>query len=117
MGVHWHTIWTVLFGWPGTWGAGGNMVAWVICGAISFGWLRAKLHAHHVAQLAQAARHHKEQLAQAAEHQKALAQQAARQHEQVLDRVDAHHEALKAHLTATLRLPAKQPRAAAKEGT
>ena len=116
MSVHWHTIWTVLFGWPGTWGAGGNMVAWVICGAISFGWLRAKLRAHHVAQMAQAARHHKEQMALAAAHQAELKRQADRHHAQSLDQLEAHHDALKAHLTATLRLPAKRP-AAAKEGT
>lgn len=72
------TILEALFGWPAAWGTGGNLIAWVICGAISFGWLRAKLHAHHVAQMAQSARHHKELMAQA----------------------DTHHQELKAYLTA-----------------
>jgi hypothetical protein len=66
-----------LFG-PGTWGTGGNMVAWVICGFIGFGWLHAKQKAQHVQVLAQAARHHKELMAQAA----------------------THHQELKAHVTA-----------------
>jgi hypothetical protein len=34
-----------LFG-PGTWGTGGNLVAWILCGAVAAGWLRAKLKAH-----------------------------------------------------------------------
>lgn len=34
-----------LFG-PGTWGTGGNLVAWVLCGAVAGLWLRAKLKAH-----------------------------------------------------------------------
>lgn len=29
-----HLLW-ILFG-PGTWGSGGNMVAWVLCGIITF---------------------------------------------------------------------------------
>lgn len=66
-----------LFG-PGTWGTGGNLVAWVICGAVAAVWLRAKLKAHHLAELAQAARHHKELMAQAA----------------------TQHQELKAHITA-----------------
>jgi hypothetical protein len=31
--MHYRTILLDLFG-PGTWGAGGNLVAWVICGAL-----------------------------------------------------------------------------------
>jgi hypothetical protein len=102
MSVHWHTIWTVLFGWPGTWGAGGNMVAWVICGVISFGWLRAKMRAHHVAQLAQAARHQKELRDQAEAHHLELRRLAEKHHLQALDRLEAHHEALKAHVTSAI---------------
>lgn len=25
-------IWHALFGWPGSWGTAGNLVAWVVCG-------------------------------------------------------------------------------------
>lgn len=32
--MHWHAILLDLFG-AGTWGAGGNMVAWVLCGALT----------------------------------------------------------------------------------
>lgn len=55
-----HLLW-ILFG-PGTWGSGGNMVAWVICGCIGFSWLHAKEKARHLAKMAQAARHHQDQL-------------------------------------------------------
>lgn len=77
-----------LFG-PGTWGTGGNMVAWVICGAIGFGWLHAKEKARHLAKMAQAERHHTEQLAQATEQHNALRRLA-----------EAHHQELKDHITA-----------------
>lgn len=103
-----HLLW-VLFG-PATWGAGGNMVAWVICGAIGGAWVRAKLAAHHRGLKAQAERHHAEQMALARTHQQELRTQAERHHLQALDRLEASHDALKAHLTATLRLPVKQPR-------
>jgi len=79
----------VLFG-PGTWGAGGNMVAWVICGGLGFAWMHLKAEARHAEALAQAAVHHAERLALAAE----------------------HHEALRAHVTATAQ--ARTPRPAAK---
>lgn len=32
--MHWRTILLDLFG-AGTWGAGGNMVAWVLCGVLT----------------------------------------------------------------------------------
>jgi chorismate synthase len=88
-----------LFG-PGTWGAGGNLVAWVICGAIGAVWLRAKLRTHHLALMAQAALHHQERMDQAKVQHNVLVQQAARHQIELLDRADAHHEALKAHVTA-----------------
>ena len=114
--VHWagHLLW-ILFG-PSTWGSGGNMVAWVICGAIGGLWVRARLRAHHLTQVALANRHHAELKAQATAHQNELKQLTERRHNEAMDRIDAHQEALKAHLTATLRLPAKRP-AASKEGT
>lgn len=31
--MHWHAIILALFG-SGTWGAGGNLIAWVICGVL-----------------------------------------------------------------------------------
>jgi hypothetical protein len=68
-----------LFG-QGTWGAGGNLVAWVLCGAIAGAWLRARLKA----QEALARLHHQQKMAQAL----------------------AHHDALVAHVTATATLAA-----------
>lgn len=38
------------------------MAAWVICGALSFGWMHSKNKAMHRARLKQAEDHHKEQL-------------------------------------------------------
>jgi hypothetical protein len=61
-----HVLW-ILFG-PGTWGAGGNMVAWVICGALGFGWLHAKEKARHLAKMTQAQKHHQEQMELAERH-------------------------------------------------
>ena len=57
----------VLFG-AGTWGAGGNLVAWVLCGAIAAAWLRAKLRA----QAALARLHHQQKMDQASEHHEEL---------------------------------------------
>lgn len=58
--LHWlgHLLW-ILFG-PGTWGSGGNMVAWVICGGIGFTWMHVKAEARHAEALVQQARHHQE---------------------------------------------------------
>ena len=50
-----------LFG-PGTWGTGGNMVAWIICGCIGFGWLHSKEKARHLAHMDKLEQHHKEVL-------------------------------------------------------
>lgn len=49
-----------LFG-PGTWGTGGNLVAWVLCGTVAAVWLRAKLKAHE----ALARLHHQQAMAEA----------------------------------------------------
>lgn len=56
-----HLLW-ILFG-PSTWGAGGNMVAWVICGALGFGWLHSKEKARHLIRMQQAEKHHQAQMA------------------------------------------------------
>ena len=77
-----------LFG-SGTWGAGGNMVAWVLCGGLGFGWLHSKEEARHLAKMAQATLNHQELLDQAQAH-----------HEALLAQAQEHHEALKAHVTA-----------------
>jgi hypothetical protein len=61
-----HILW-ILFG-PSTWGAGGNMVAWVICGVLGFGWLHAKEKARHLAKMTQAQKHHQEQMELAEKH-------------------------------------------------
>jgi hypothetical protein len=56
-----HLLW-ILFG-PSAWGTGGNMVAWVICGVLGFGWLHSKEKARHVVRMKQAERHHEAQMA------------------------------------------------------
>ena len=83
-------VFSNLFGWPGTWGTGGNLVAWVICGGAAAVWLRAKLKAHHLAEMAQARKHHAELLAQAQEHHDATQRLLA-----------AHCTELKQHITDT----------------
>jgi hypothetical protein len=83
-----HLLW-VLFG-PQTYGAGGNMVAWVICGLIAGAWLQGRLKAHE----ALARLHHQQKMAQS----------------------QANHDALIAHVTATATLAvtaAEQPPPAA----
>jgi uncharacterized protein HemX len=77
-----------LFGWPATWGTGGNMVAWVICGAIGGGWLHGKEQARHLQKMAQAARHHTEQM-----------QQLTAQHLELRQQLAAHTAAIKDHVT------------------
>jgi ribosomal protein S11 len=91
-------IWTwrsVLFG-AGTWGAGGNMVAWVICGGIGFANVRARDKAHHAAAMLLAKTHHAERMYQAdAHHQEAMAQ-AAEHHAAVRQHLDQHGAAIAA---------------------
>lgn len=98
--IHWplHLLW-IAFG-PATWGAGGNMLAWALCGGLAFAWLHAKEKARHLALKAQAERHHQELLAAAQAHHNALRHLAVKHQAELLDRADAHHEALKAHVTA-----------------
>jgi hypothetical protein len=55
-----HLLW-ILFG-PSTWGAGGNMAAWVICGSLGFGWLHSKEKARHLLRIKQAQDHHEKQM-------------------------------------------------------
>lgn len=80
-------FWTTLFG-PGTWGSGGNMVAWVICGAISFTWLHFQEKARHLAQLALARQHHQEQMDQAISHHEQQMEQASRHHDILTRRLE-----------------------------
>jgi len=96
-----------LFG-PGTWGTGGNMVAWVICGIFAALWLRSKMKAQHAVAAALARLHHKEMKEQAAEQHAELRKLAETHHQEMLDRADVHHEALKAHVTAAAK-PARKP--------
>jgi hypothetical protein len=88
-----------LFG-PGTWGTGGNLVAWILCGVLAGLWLRARMKAHHLAQLALAARHHRDKTTQAQSHHEQLLGQAAEYQQQLLDQAHSHHQALKAHVAA-----------------
>jgi hypothetical protein len=92
-----------LFG-PGTWGAGGNLVAWVLCGAIGAAaayllrdWAGPRLarywHRHHGAHMR----------AELAGTEKRLAK-----------RLDDHHEDLKAHVTSEISALAKTARTSAR---
>lgn len=81
-------FWKTLFG-PGTWGAGGNMVAWVLCGGLSFLWLNVIMKERHVQQMAQARRHHDEKMKQAEAH-----------HQEQLTLAREHHEDMKRHVSA-----------------
>jgi hypothetical protein len=91
-----HVLW-ILFG-PGTWGAGGNLAAWVMCGGLGF--LGAYLLRERIGPPLAAwwARHHGPHAI--AQHREALAtRQAVPQplHPDVtarLDRMDAHIEGL-----------------------
>lgn len=95
-----------LFG-PGTWGTGGNLVAWIICGILAGLWVRAKLRAHHLAELAQAARHHKDQIALLQEqHAEQLA--VAKQNHQALHRRLDEHADLIAAVAAQPSAPAAE---------
>jgi len=78
-------FWNTLFG-PGTWGSGGNMVAWVFCGGLSFLWLNVIQKERHIQAMAQARRHHDEKMAQA----------------------DRHHEDMKKHVATVAGYPADE---------
>ena len=78
-----------LFG-AGTWGTGGNLVAWVLCGLLAGLWLRARLRA----QTALAKLHHQQATAQRPEHHAAAMDQMKRQ-------LAAHCTDLKDHITQT----------------
>jgi hypothetical protein len=95
----------ILFG-PSTWGAGGNMVAWVICGVIGFGWLHSKEKARHLQKMAQAKLHHQ-----------ALLDQAKAQHEDMKRHVAAHCSDLKEHVSVVAAPPAAAARPAARRTT
>lgn len=88
-----------LFG-PGTWGTGGNMVAWVICGIIAGLWLHAKLKAQHAAATALARLHHKQALEQSAAQHKDLMAQQARNHAAVNRRLEDHAALIASAVTA-----------------
>lgn len=97
-----------LFG-AGTWGTGGNMVAWVICGIFAGLWLRSKMKAQHAAAAVLARLHHQEMKKQAAEQHAELKELAGKHHQEILDRADVHHEALKAHVTAAAKPAPRKP--------
>jgi hypothetical protein len=72
----------VLFG-PGTWGAGGNLVAWAICGILGGLLIRAQARGRALAQIALAKQHQRERQAQ---------------HEELREM----HQELKEHITRTV---------------
>lgn len=92
-----------LFG-PGTWGAGGNLVAWVLCGAIgtAAAYLLRDLIGPRLARWWH--RHH-------GGHQRA---ELAAIEKRLAARLDSQHEALKAHVTSEIGALAKAPRTSAR---
>jgi hypothetical protein len=98
---------TPLFG-PGTWGAGGNLVAWVICGGLAFANVRARDKAQHTAAILLAKAHHRERMEQAdAQHQAVMAQ-AQEHHAALLQQASGNHAALVEHVTETARRPVRR---------
>lgn len=100
----------VFFGWPlgGVWS---NLVASLIWATPAGIATWRKLRRQHAERMGQAERHHAEVQAQMTAQHNTRLHQAEKHHQQALDLAQANHEALRDHLTATLRLPAKQPRA------
>ena len=70
-----------------------NLVASVICVGVAWWRIRARMIAHHAQALALAAKHHRERL----------------------QRADDHHEALKAHVTATVAAQGRAPKTLARK--
>lgn len=62
----------------GTWGAGGNMVAWVLCGYFAFSWQHAKAEARHRQQADQDEARHHELLAQNERHHREMKDHVSR---------------------------------------
>lgn len=83
-------FWRPLFG-PGTWGSGGNMVAWALCGGLGFLWANVIQKERHLRAIAQEHRHHNDR-----------ADQAERHHREQLAVAREHHEDMKKHVAATI---------------
>jgi hypothetical protein len=64
-------FWKILFG-PGTWGSGGNLFAWVLCGGLSFLWLNVLQKERHIQAMTQAREHHEAMTQQAEDHHRAM---------------------------------------------
>lgn len=86
-------FWKTLFG-PGTWGSGGNVFAWVLCGGLSFLWLNVLQKERHIQAMTQAREHQEDRKHQAAEH-----------HRELLDLACRHHREMKEHVTALATAP------------
>ena len=71
-----------LFG-AGTWGAGGNFVAWILCGSLGFGWQHVKAKARH----------------------QQATQQRQVHYDEVMAQIAANHEDMKQHVTAATGTP------------
>lgn len=85
-----HLIW-IAFG-PSTWGAGGNMLAWVLCGGIAFSWQHSRIKKLNVQRMAQAAQHHSAVMAEL----KTQALVAEQHHQETHRRLGEHAELISA---------------------
>ena len=87
------------FGWPAgaVWS---NLLASVICVAVAWWRLRARMIAQHLERLAQAERHHADLRAQADAHHEAALAHAERRHHLAMEHEGILHSHLKSHVTA-----------------
>lgn len=83
-------FWKPLFG-PGTWGSGGNMVAWALCGGLGFLWANVIQKERHLRAISREHRHHKDRM-----------EQAERHHKEQMAVARDHHEDMKRHVAATV---------------
>lgn len=102
-----------LLAWPLGTGVTGSAIIGVAGGTFAFIRAQADARKRQAELKSQAERHHAEREANATARHNEQMHQRERHHDQALAQTRDEHEALRNHLTATLRLPAKQPRPAA----
>jgi hypothetical protein len=92
---------TDLFG-PGTWGTGGNMVAWILCGVSGGAWLWSKEKARHLVSLAEARQHHAEAMQQSLMHHDEVMALSREHHAEMLGKTDLQSAEIKEHVSAAV---------------
>lgn len=100
--------------WPSDSGVAGSLIVSVVLGVPAYVRARVAARSRHREALGQAERHHAERMAGAAARQNELKHLAERHHQQQVARLEDHADAIKAHVTASLRPPAARRPAAPK---